>query len=356
MMKGRDEMNIKIRLNKKKVLTYFLALTLVASPIVANAQPELEIRPISAEIDAVIPIKAEVTPIEAEEIPNYIEFNGKITKVESTDGRFSILAENDLENALDKLVAHLSDDVVLLDEETMDFISMEDLEEGMEVSIYYEKNTIMLMSYPPQLGPDVVLVRSEGKDLNIKIDKFDKELVSDDNFLKLNINDEVELVDLEGNELEKEDLVNKDLVVFYTASTRSIPAQTTPEKVVAIKNHEVKVLDYFNLNDAKFELENKMIKNENGQLMVPLREIAQALDFEVKWIDETSSVELVKEDHTASLTIGEDEYQYYDMILDLEIAPELIDSTTYVPASFIQRVLVAGTNVTMDGILEITKY
>ena len=338
-------MNIKIKLNNKKVLTYFLALTLLASPILANAEPDLEVRPISTE----------VIPIMAEEVPNYIEFTGKITKIDKEEDRFSILAENDLENAMDKLVAHLSHDVVLLDEGTMDFISMEDFEEGMEVSIYYEKDTMMMLSYPGQLSPDLVVVKDKNKDINIKVDKFDKELVSDDNGLKLNLNDAVELVDLEGNKIEKEDLGNKDLVVFYTASTRSIPAQTTPQKVVAIKNHEVDVLHYLNLNSKRLNLDYLMHKTENDELMVPLRQVAEALGFNILWDQESKSIKIEQDGYSASLRIGSKEYQYFDMILELS-APQLIDSKTYVPVDFIQNILVADVEVTMDGILEVRKY
>lgn len=338
-------MDIKI----KNKLAVSLALLLIASPIIAYAETNMEVIPISAEIEEVVPIMVE------EEMPNYIEFNGKITKVESSENGFSILAENDLENTLDKLVAHIGDDVLILDEETMDFIAKEDLEEGMEVSIYYTKDTVMLLSYPGQIGPNVVIVRSDDVDLNIKIDKFNEDLVSDDNSLKLNIDEDVELINLEGEKIKKEDLVNKDLVVFYTVSTRSIPAQTTPKKVIAIKNHEAKILDYLYLNEAKFELDNKMYKNDDGELMVPLRQIAEALGFEIEWIQETKSVELVKDDHTVSLTIGDSEYQYYDMIIDLKTAPELRESKSYVPVTFIQNILIANIEVTMDGVLEISK-
>lgn len=345
-MKGRDEMKHNI----KNRLVLSLALLLIASPIAVNAQGELEVIPISASLDEVVPIMTE------EEIPNYIEFNGKITNLELKEDMVSILAENNLENSLDKLVAHIGGDVLILDEETMDFISKEDLKEGMEVSIYYTKDTIMLMSYPPQLSPDLLIVRSDDVDLNIKIDKFDEDLISDDNSLKLNISEDVELINLEGEKIEQEDLVNKDLVVFYTISTRSIPAQTTPKKVIAIRNHEVKIFDYLNLNGEKLELNNKMYKTEYNELMVPLREIAEALDFNVDWNQESKSVKLEKGEHTASLAIGVGKYQYYDMLIDLETAPELVESTTYVPTSFIQNILIAATEVTMDGVLEIIKY
>lgn len=338
----------------KNKLPIILALLLIASPIIASGQDNME-EPISPE--EVTPISEEFIPINEEtDIPSYIAFDGKITKVNSQDNMFSIFAENDLEDALDKLVAYISDEVILLDEKTMDFISKEELAEGMEVTIYYDKDTIMLMSYPPQLEPDVIVVKDNDADLNVKVDRFDEDLISEDNNLKLNIDEDVELLDLNRNKIEKEDLVNKDLVIFYTTSTKSIPAQTTPEKVIAIRNHEVKIFDYINLNDAKFELDNEMYKNEDGELMVPLRQIAEALDFEVEWVHETKSVNIVKEGYSASLTIGEIEYQYYDMIIDLAISPELTDSKTYVPVSFIENILVANLEVTMDGVLKIIKY
>lgn len=338
-----------MRIKMKSKFIIALALLLIASPIVASAQEDLGVSPISTEVDEVVAISEEM------DIPNYIEFAGKITNVESKEDMVSILAENNLEDTLDKLVAHISDDVILLDENTMGFLSKEDLKEGMEVSIYYSKDTIMLLSYPPQLGPDVVIVKSDDVDLNIKIDRFDEELTSHDNSLKLNIDKDVELIDFQGNEIEKEDLGNKDLVVFYTVSTRSIPAQTTPKKVIAIRNYEVEILDYLNLNDAKLELEHDMYRNDDGVLMIPLRQVAEALDFEVEWINETKSVELIQEGYTASLTIGDKKYQYYDMILELT-APELTESKTYVPIDFIEDILVAATEVTMDGVLEIRKY
>ncbi len=349
-------MNIKFNPNKKKIVTAALSLALLASPIAAYGETQMEVRPISADLE-VIPIRAEgeLMPIMAEEeVPNYIEFNGKISRLDSKEDLLSILAENDLEEGMDKLVAHISDDVLLLDEESMDFISKEDLEEGMEVSIYYDKDTIMLMSYPAQLGPDLVIVRSDDLDVNIKIDKFDEDLTSDDNSLKLNIDEDTELINLQGEKIEKEDLANKDLIVFYTNSTRSIPAQTTPQKVIAFRNHDVNVLHYLNLNGSRLNLDNLMYKTEDNDLMVPLRQIAEVLDFNVSWDQESKSVKLDKDGYSSSLRIGSNEYLYYDMILELR-APELTDKT-YVPLKFVKDILLADIEVTMNGVLEITKY
>lgn len=338
-------MNIKM----KSSCATLLALALVTSPIMVNAEKGLEIIPINSEVDLID------TDIQKPQEPNYIEFKGEIKDISSLDDKFSIWAENNLEEGLDKLVAHISKDVVLLDEETTSIVSKDNIKEGMKVSIYFEKNTPMAMSYPPQLAPSLVVIRSEETNYNIKVEKFNESLTSVDNWLKLNISEETKLIDLNGERIEKEDLKNKDLVVFYGASTRSIPAQTTPIAVVAIKNHEVKEFDYLNLNGNKLVLENKMFNDENKNLMIPLREVAKALGFEVNWIDETKSVELKKDDYTVGLTIGLDKYKYYDLEIELGISPEIKEDKTYVPVEFIEKILISSVNVTMDGILEIER-
>lgn len=315
-----------------------LALLLVFSSVTVFGEKGVDVMPISIEIEG---------------LPTYLEFKGEIKNINSSEGKMSILAENTLEGSTNGLVAHIFEDVLILSEENIDILKKEDLKEGMEVSIYYEKNTPMAMSLPPQLTPAVIIVRSEKNSHNIKIDTFNEELVSKDNWLKLNISTDSKLMDLKGNKLTEEDLKNKDLVVFFGATTRSIPAQTNPLGVIAIKNREVTVMDSLNISGKKHSLENKMIKEET--LMIPLREVAEGLGFEVKWVDETKSVEFKKDDQTAKLTIGDNKYGYYDMEVELDYSPKLIDSKTYVPVDFMNQILIARFNITMDGLLELSK-
>ena len=58
------------------------------------------------------------------------------------------------------------------------------------------------------------------------------------NTLALNLTEDVEIVDREGNPTQEE-LANQDLLVLYGASTRSIPAQTTPSKIVVLGTNEL---------------------------------------------------------------------------------------------------------------------
>lgn len=111
------------------------------------------------------------------------------------------------------------------------FINDEEIFIGSEVTGYYDANALMIMIYPPQYVALVVMVSN--KNQNIKVDLFDKDMVSADNSLKLNIGKDTKVVKKDGKEF-KGDLTNRKLAVFYRASTRSIPAQTSPDKVVVL--------------------------------------------------------------------------------------------------------------------------
>ena len=91
----------------------------------------------------------------------------------------------------------------------------------------------MTMSLPPQFSPYLIVV-DRSIDSNFqKLDFFNQDLVSEDMMLKINP-DAIEVVIQDGEVVSEYDLANKHLLVFYTVSTRSIPAQTNPKAVVIL--------------------------------------------------------------------------------------------------------------------------
>jgi hypothetical protein len=121
---------------------------------------------------------------------------------------------------------------IILNKDTY-IINNEEIAIGSEVTGYYDANAMMIMIYPPQYVAVAVMVSN--KDQNIKVDLFDKNMISADNSLMLNINKETKVV-LKDGKVFKGDLKNRKLAVFYGASTRSLPAQTTPNKVVVLSD------------------------------------------------------------------------------------------------------------------------
>ena len=65
------------------------------------------------------------------------------------------------------------------------------------------------------------------------LDYFDENLTSADQSLKLNIGPMTDVVTLNGQQYTCSP-ENTELLVYYTNTTFSIPAQTTPQKIVVL--------------------------------------------------------------------------------------------------------------------------
>jgi len=106
---------------------------------------------------------------------------------------------------------------------------------GDNITGFYLLDMPMAMIYPPRY---VVSVIVNGEFNNIAVDRFDEELISYDGSLRLNINDETEII-LQDGELFDCELAHRKLVVVYDISTRSIPAQTAPSQIIVLFEHPV---------------------------------------------------------------------------------------------------------------------
>lgn len=100
---------------------------------------------------------------------------------------------------------------------------------GDEVTGFYDADAVTIQIYPPQLRAIVMAQTVPGQ--SIKVDFFDRRLTSSDGTLQLNIAPDTEIL-LENGQLFSGDPANRYLIVVYGATTRSIPARTTPEQIV----------------------------------------------------------------------------------------------------------------------------
>ena len=102
-------------------------------------------------------------------------------------------------------------------------------------------------------------------------------------------------------------------------------------------------------------LSNELFQLEDGTKMIPLREVAESLGFEVTWNGETKSIDLLKGTNWSTLTIGRNNYNFAKMLIRLESAPIIVEAKTYVPASFAEEVLQADVIHQEDGTIKIIK-
>ena len=159
------------------------------------------------------------------ELVEYLSFTGTITDLR--DGE--ILVRDD-QNAENEMIFVLTEETLLLDESEQAKLGADKLEEGQVVTAYYPADLPMALSYPARLGPSVLVRRSpEGLGF-IHVATFDDTLTSSDGSLKIRLGAGMTLSARAGKPVTS--LANRNLVVFYAESTRSIPAQTTPETII----------------------------------------------------------------------------------------------------------------------------
>lgn len=102
---------------------------------------------------------------------------------------------------------------------------------GDNVTGFYDANAPVPLIYPPQLR--AIVMSKDTAVQNVKVDYFNSELISSDGNLKLNISPHTKIL-LRNDQSFTESPANRNLIVTYGATTRSIPAQTTPYKIIVI--------------------------------------------------------------------------------------------------------------------------
>ena len=105
------------------------------------------------------------------------------------------------------------------------------LRPGMRIAAFYDTNLPTPAVYPPQYRAELVTTVRRGQ--QVMLDYFDDSLASADGSLKLNIGPMTNVETLNGQRYTCSP-ENTELLVYYTATTFSIPAQTTPQRVIVM--------------------------------------------------------------------------------------------------------------------------
>lgn len=96
---------------------------------------------------------------------------------------------------------------------------------------FYDADAPVPLIYPPQYR--AIVMAKAHTDRFVSVSFFNSQLLSSDGNLKLNLSRQTEIV-LENGQDFNGNPANRDLIVIYGATTRSIPAQTTPYKVIVL--------------------------------------------------------------------------------------------------------------------------
>lgn len=118
--------------------------------------------------------------------------------------------------------------VVSGDTEVVDHVR---LRPGMRIAAFYDTNLPTPAVYPPQYRAELVTLLRRGQ--QVMLDYFNDQLESADGSLKLNIGPMTSVMTMNGQPYTCTP-ENVELLVYYTASTFSMPAQTTPQRVIVM--------------------------------------------------------------------------------------------------------------------------
>lgn len=116
-------------------------------------------------------------------------------------------------------------------------IDSRQLRPGMRIAAFYDKSLPVPLIYPPQYRAQ--MITALGRNEQIMLNYFNGSLTATDQSLQLTPGRMTEIRTVNGQEFNCR-LGNQALLVYYTETTRSIPPQTTPRRIIVVCGDSVR--------------------------------------------------------------------------------------------------------------------
>lgn len=246
---------------------------------------------------------------EEEASEEYTLFSGLIESIQKTEGdNYSVTIASDEETIVFTIT-----DQFILDQSALTYKKAGDLIQGEKITAVLDKNSPVTLSSTPT-APEAIGFVLNSETGFIDHSKYNGKLVNSGNFLMLNIGENTILASSKGIDtaIVKEDLTEKELLVLYTITTKSMPAQTTPELVMLI-------------DTASEEEEEELVTD-----LIPLRSTCENLGYTVEWASNSDPVLISKDDITISVVLGSSTIKVGDQEHVFETPVVLQDSSMYI--------------------------
>lgn len=298
-------------MKKSIIMKRVLVSTMVSAAL-------MSITVIASENSAAAPIQSETQ--ETKKVNTEMKYRlvkGEIESIETKDG-YTTINLNDGEMGM---ICNVKEDAFIINQADGSYKKASDLEKGMKVTGILENNTPMTLSIPPMTSGMAGFVIQDDKGGSIDLSIYDNELTNSENTLKLNIDKDTMITDIRGAKkvFTDEELKNSECLVLYTASTKSIPAQTSPDFVMILNNSE--------MDSAQ---ESEPVKPEEAKpdltKFSALREVSDSLGYKLNWTANDKPVILEKGDVKIEITVGSKLCSINGVVAQMETAPILKDS------------------------------
>lgn len=105
------------------------------------------------------------------------------------------------------------------------------LRRGMRVAAFYDTNLPAPAVFPPRYQAELIAVLRNGQEAALKF--FDDTLTAEDNSLKLNLSPLTNIRTMNGQRFMCSP-ESQELLVYYGSVTKSIPPQTSPQRIIVM--------------------------------------------------------------------------------------------------------------------------
>lgn len=374
---------------KKKIFTIITVLSMLvptAAVFAANA-PTLDDPTASVEItepqiqgdvmllDGDMPVEDDFTSVVV--MPSYIRNTVTVTAIDGEKIE-TVLEGQDKENFDNVINYTILDETRVFGMANGEEKSLEDVKVGDTITVFTNGYAPAPLMLPPQYQANVIMVNDNMEISSLRfcdVDTYvkrDGALVNLANTLELELGEETKITGLVGRMTTIDELENKDLLVVYSMSTKSIPAKTSPIAITVLGENEQALaqlnapvenepeetqpeetaspeVDFTKIKDIKVnnEIISKYYIESDGTVMLPLRKIAETFGFSVEWDGENRTVLL--NSGMYSLQIGVNSYIKGRMVpVALKAAPYIKEDLTYVPVEYFTEILEAAAVVEND--------
>ena len=110
-------------------------------------------------------------------------------------------------------------------------IDSRQLRAGLRVAAFYDSSLPVPLIFPPQYRAQIITVL--GRNEQVMLNDFDRRLLAADGALQLNVAGNTVVQTINGQQFNCSP-ANRSLLVYYTMTTRSIPPQTTPRRIIVL--------------------------------------------------------------------------------------------------------------------------
>ena len=119
------------------------------------------------------------------------------------------------------------------------------LKVGNLITTYFNYNEIEKSSNDNIIKAIVIVINESEEFMNTSIGIFNDNFLNENGTLKLNVSKDTPIYNINGNKLSVEDIKNQFLIVFYQISTRSIPPQAIPEKILLLNSTDSNTFEHY---------------------------------------------------------------------------------------------------------------